>query len=267
MWRGSFLGLRRGRWSSVGHQLTSNKRPLSSVSASPITFYQYKICPFCNRVKAFLDYNKMAYRAIEVNPISKKEIKFSGFTKVPVATIGDHTMEDSMKIIEYLRDSSSLASNKTKVHELWTEDTEKWVQWSESKLAILLYPNITRTFGDSWKAFQYCDEVKSWSASERILNRYLGPVAMYLVSSKIKKKHGIVDEKSELDALLKEWTNALGTNRFLHGEKITLPDLMVFGVLRGIHELPAFSDLMSRNLPLKQWYQGVESSIGESNRV
>jgi microsomal prostaglandin-E synthase 2 len=259
MWRGSF-GLRR----LAGLQFSHNKRFSSSTPPSSITLYQYQICPFCNRVKAFLDYNKLAYQTIEVNPVSKKEIKFSGFKKVPVATIDNHTLEDSMKIIEYLRDSP-LVTKEMKIHELWTEDTEKWVRWSELKLAILLYPNITRTFGDSWKAFRYCGDVKTWSASERIVNRFLGPVAMYFASSKIKKKYGIVNEKSELDDLLNEWTNALGDKRFLHGDKITLPDLMVFGVLRGIHELPAFSDMMTRNHVLEQWYQSVENSMPRVN--
>jgi microsomal prostaglandin-E synthase 2 len=235
-----------------------------SPSPSSLVLYQYQICPFCNRVKAFLDYNRIPYETVEVNPITKKQIKFSGFKKVPIVTINSKdTMEDSMKIIEYLRDSS-LVSQDQNIHQLWTDDTEKWAKWSELKLAIVLYPNITGTLSDSWKAFRYCEDISSWSAAERLMNRYLGPVAMYLASSKIKKKYGIVDEKKELDESLKEWTNAIGSNQFLHGDKITLPDLMIFGVLRGIQELPAFPSMMEKNDVLESWYRRVELVIDQN---
>jgi microsomal prostaglandin-E synthase 2 len=240
----------------------STSIPTTSSSPLSLVLYQYQICPFCNRVKAFLDYNKIRYETVEVNPITKKQIKFSGFKKVPLVTMkqDNHTMEDSMKILEYIRDSS-IFSKDQKMRELWTDDTEKWAKWSELKLAIILYPNITGTFSDSWKAFRYCEDISSWSATERLMNRYLGPVAMYLASSKIKKKYGIVDEKKELDESLKEWTDAVGSNQFLHGDNITLPDLMVFGVLRGIQDLPVFATAMERNSALESWYNRVKLVI------
>ena len=41
-----------------------------------VQLYQYAICPFCNRVKAFFNYCGVKYDAIEVNPLTKKEIKW-----------------------------------------------------------------------------------------------------------------------------------------------------------------------------------------------
>uniref|UniRef100_A0A0N4Z675 Prostaglandin E synthase 2 n=1 Tax=Parastrongyloides trichosuri TaxID=131310 RepID=A0A0N4Z675_PARTI len=49
--------------------------------------YQYQTCPFCCKVRAFLDYYGFDYEIIEVNPLSRKEIKFApGQKKVPVVT-------------------------------------------------------------------------------------------------------------------------------------------------------------------------------------
>jgi microsomal prostaglandin-E synthase 2 len=42
----------------------------------PLQLYQYAICPFCNRVKALLDYMDIPYTAVEVNPLTKGEIKW-----------------------------------------------------------------------------------------------------------------------------------------------------------------------------------------------
>ena len=48
-----------------------------------VTLYQYQNCPFCGKVRAFLDYYGIDYTIVEVNPLWKKEISFSKYRKVP----------------------------------------------------------------------------------------------------------------------------------------------------------------------------------------
>ena len=45
---------------------------------------------------------------------------------------------------------------------------------------------------------------------------------------------------------LKEWIEALGSNKYLHGDKITMPDLMVYGVLKSISGLKTFDDIIQK---------------------
>jgi len=53
-----------------------------------ITLYQYYTCPFCCKVRAFLEYYGLEYNIVEVNPLSKKELKFSkSYRKVPIAIV------------------------------------------------------------------------------------------------------------------------------------------------------------------------------------
>ena len=52
-----------------------------------VTLYQFASCPFCNKVRTFLDYYGMTYNIVEVDPIFKKEIKFSEYRKVPIVVI------------------------------------------------------------------------------------------------------------------------------------------------------------------------------------
>lgn len=54
----------------------------------PITLYQYQSCPFCSKTRAFLDYYGIEYRKIEVNPLFKREMKFSSYRKVPFIIVG-----------------------------------------------------------------------------------------------------------------------------------------------------------------------------------
>jgi len=129
----------------------------------------------------------------------------------------------------------------------------------------MLYPNITRNFSESWDAFNYCGDVQSWSVVDRVSNRYLGPVAMLLANGKIKKKYGIVNERDELKEVCKEWTSAVAKSQskgpFLHGARVTMPDLMVFGVLKAIAGLSTFQEIMQEDPELMQWYVKVSDEV------
>lgn len=54
-----------------------------------IKIYQYQNCPFCCKVRAFLNYYNIPYEIIEVNPLTRSEIKFSKYRKVPIVIAND----------------------------------------------------------------------------------------------------------------------------------------------------------------------------------
>ena len=143
----------------------------------------------------------------------------------------------------------------------YPSDTKEWSDWADLKLAVMLYPNITRTMSESWECFGYIDDVKTWSMPNRAVTKALGTVAMSFANGKIKKKYGIVDERKELLICLQTWTNALAGKAFLHGDSITMPDILVFGVLRAIEGLQTFTFIMEENTELKAWYDRVKLKI------
>ena len=58
---------------------TSSRRCFSTAAsegAPSVEMFQYKICPFCNKAKALLSYANVPYQAVEVNPLTKAEIKW-----------------------------------------------------------------------------------------------------------------------------------------------------------------------------------------------
>lgn len=59
-------------------------RQLSLSGRLQLTLYQYKTCPFCSKVRAFLDFHALPYEVVEVNPVRRAEIKFSSYRKVPI---------------------------------------------------------------------------------------------------------------------------------------------------------------------------------------
>ena len=238
--------------------------------APAITVYQYKICPFCNRVKAYLDYLNIPYETVEVNPLSKSEISFSkDYRKVPLVTFGDQQVNDSEPIIEHIT-GNLVATKAANDRGFFSKDSKKWSEWSEKRLAVMLYPNITRNMSESWECFSYTQDVLEWNPLARIGTRIAGAAAMTLANGKIKKKYNIVDEREELSVVLMEWVDAVNASKdgpFLHGSVVTLPDLMVFGVLRSIEGLSTWVEIMNENPQLRAWYDSVNKVVPSCEMV
>lgn len=173
--------------------------------ASPsVTLYQYAICPFCHKAKAFLSYaNISQFEAIEVNPLTKAELKpWSGdYRKVPIAKIDGKQVNGSDEIVDALldhpyvieslkqkwndKDGKNNSSNKIMDMELFRGES-KWTDFAQKDLAALLYPNICSTLMDSYNAFNYVHNVKHFSFLQKISIQSIGSLAMYFAASKIK---------------------------------------------------------------------------------
>lgn len=82
-------------------------------SGLKLTLFQYQTCPFCCKVRAFLDYYGISYDVIEVDPVLRQSIKWSPYKKVPILVAktedGYQPLNDSTMIISalatYLRDN------------------------------------------------------------------------------------------------------------------------------------------------------------------
>lgn len=52
-----------------------------------VTLYQYQTCPFCCKVRAFLDFYGFSYDVIEVNSVTRSQTKWTNYRKVPFLVI------------------------------------------------------------------------------------------------------------------------------------------------------------------------------------
>ncbi|ESQ46724.1 hypothetical protein EUTSA_v10027850mg [Eutrema salsugineum] len=226
-----------------------------------VVLYQYEACPFCNKVKAFLDFNKIPYKIVEVNPMSKKEIKWSDYKKVPILTIDGEQLVDSSAIIDSLfqrMHPEILKSND--------DEETKWRKWVDNHLVHLLSPNIYRNTSEALESFDYITTHGNFSFTERLVAKYAGATAMYFVSKKLKKKYNITDERAALYEAAETWVDALKERPYLGGSKPNLADLAVFGVLRPIRYLRSGKDMVD-NTRIGEWYSRMENTVGEPSRI
>lgn len=49
-----------------------------------LILFQYRTCPFCCKVRAYLDSRGISYEIVEVDAVLRQAIKWSGYKKVPI---------------------------------------------------------------------------------------------------------------------------------------------------------------------------------------
>ena len=249
--------------------------------------YQYKICPFSNIAKVLLSYQMIPFQSIEVNPLTKAELGFSEkYRKVPIVTILDSAsttpaataVQQLNGTEEILSHNHLIANNKNDDNFASSDSSIRWQDFARTKLAPLLYPNICRTLGNSFQAFDYVhSDSNSFSAVQRYSIQYVGSVAMYFAASKIKQKYKIDDVQVALEETLEELESELSEvgSIFLRRSSSSttqephLGDLAVFGVLKGLEGLPLWNDIFDKDdlnstpkFPkMRQWYANVDEAV------
>ncbi|XP_022860210.1 prostaglandin E synthase 2 [Olea europaea var. sylvestris] len=245
---------------TLAEEVHAKEHVQSKFRPNDVVLYQYEACPFCNKVKAFLDYYDIPYKVVEVNPISKKEIKWSDYKKVPILMVDGDQMVDSSDIIDKLT---------KKIHpdvQLEDDEEKKWRGWVDNHLVHILSPNIYRSTSEALESFEYITSHGNFSFTERLTAKYAGAMAMYFVSKKLKKKYNITDERAALYEAGETWVDALKGREFLGGAKPNLGDLAVYGVLRPIRYLKSGRDMVEHTR-IGDWYTRMENAVGVSSRT
>jgi microsomal prostaglandin-E synthase 2 len=253
-----------------------------------IILYQYDVCPFCCKVKTFLDYHNLPYTCIEVNPLTKGELKWSKYKKVPVVVIDGEQVNDSSAIISRLaaeiEADSGGGSNKKKksaAAAAWkslissaaakkenSAEEEKWRRWVDDHLVKVITTNIYRNAKESFQTFNYITENGNFNIVTRQAARVVGATTMWAIAGRLKKKYGVEgDVREALYEAADTWVEALGSDRvFMGGEEPNLADLAVFGVVRSVVGTDTFNDVM-HNSEIGKWYEQMMKQVGESSRV
>lgn len=237
-----------------------------------VELYQYEACPFCCKVKAYLDYHKIPYKIIEVNPVFKREMKHSNYKKVPFLIVNGIQVNDSSNIINEIHNLLNPGYFDFQNLEPSTREQRErelhWRSWVDRRLVHLLPPNIYRTYSESIQAFDYITDVANFSWSQKIAAKWGGSTVMYAVSKRLKTKYNIVDERKELYDSMNLWMDEIATTGkpFLGGDSPNMADLQVYGVLTSIEGLDTFHD-MRKNTKSGVWYDRMKEAVGTSSRL
>ncbi|XP_015116060.1 prostaglandin E synthase 2 [Diachasma alloeum] len=184
--------------------IPASRQALSPVDSTglKLTLFQYQTCPFCCKVRTFLDYYGISYDVVEVDPVLRKEIKWSKYRKVPILLAkvdgGYQPLNDSSMIVSLL--ASYLNDKSHKINELATYfpniavndekgyreeivnkyflmyqgsvpkdrtlddivEERKWRQWADDVFVHTLSPNVYRTIQEAYQTFNWFSEIGRW---------------------------------------------------------------------------------------------------------
>lgn len=255
--------LRVNTSTNVPKMLFSSLVP-SVPSNSDVLMFSYKICPFCCKAKAVMNYFNTLYSEVEVSPLTKKQINWSkDYKKVPIAVFSDGKVVcDSSAIIEELLSRNKL--NENQMNSFTSDDARHWEQWSTDRLAILMYPNMTRSYKECRELLSYYSKVEGVGMLDAFLVQNVGALGMTFAHGKIKKKYGLEDERAALWEALDEFINKLNAEshkKYLGGDSPNLGDVSIFGVLSAAEDLKLFHEMMARNERLGIWMSDMANTI------
>jgi len=252
---------------------------LTELPKEPVTLYQYEVCPFCNKLRAFLDYNNIAYKVVEVNPLTKTEIKGmrknkEGKLKVPIVMVPgspEQMIESDDIINEFQRLLDERPGNKSWFgagkRESEDDATAAWRKWVNDRFVHILTVNIYRSVDESFETFEYITDQGNFSFLAREAARYGGAGIMYFVSKNMKKKRDLPgEERPHLYEAAHEWIKGMEGKDYHGGKKPDLADLSVYGVIRTIEGMQTFKDMMA-NTDIGPWYYRVKEAVGSSARA
>ena len=271
----------------------------SSVPSPAVTLYQYKICPFCCKTKAIMKYASIPYAAVEVNPLTKAELKAlstslgekptkesPSYLKVPVAVFhsglgaaplrvnGSTTIVSSLSSLPEFSSlrSAYLSSSGSTSRSFDDATAQSWLTWCDDSLSVKIYPVLTQSFSSSLRSFSYMDDVKTFTPLSAMTAKYLGAVAMVFGRSRLQKKYGITDPNASLRLEIKHWSEKAlldGKAQFEGGKAPSVADCGVFGVLKGLQgtcdegQKGNWHEEIVRGDPVvRAWYERMDKLIG-----
>lgn len=236
-----------------------------------LVLYQYQTCPFCNKVRAYLDSINIPYTVVEVNPLTKAQLKFSQeYKKVPVLTIDSIQLNDSTQIITTINNYIQQLKQQSNNNINSNSSESEWRDWVDNSLLPLTAPNLYRNWSESLESFSYINEQSEFPKSTQLANKYIGAAVMYLLSKyKLKKKYSITDEREAIYRITnQQWINTgLNKQQYRGGSAPDLSDISAFGVYRSLMGFSTGKDLLNSNntsIEFINWYKRMESIIGNS---
>ena len=226
-----------------------------------ITLYHFELCPYCQKVCAGLDLKGLAYRKVQVNPVSKKELpKLPDMAprKVPVIVVDGELRWDSTTILEFLDERFPGPVRFLPTDPARHDKAKEIESWVDDALIFAIPTVIYGTWGEALKAAQITARTSNFGLLQNVMVRAGGSVIMHEVSKRILAKRGQTDGRAWLSREIDRFEAWLGDDPFVCGTEATMGDVATHGALTCIREFPAFETLMQRPR-LRAWYDRVEA--------
>mmetsp|Transcript_6163 Transcript_6163/g.14064 ORF Transcript_6163/g.14064 Transcript_6163/m.14064 type:complete len:307 (-) Transcript_6163:88-1008(-) len=247
-------------------------RAAASREAAGLQLYRYTTCPYCGKVKAFLDYFRIPHEAVEVEPMFKSQLARSEYKKLPQLQFGADSgawLVDSDCIVDTMAKSLGLEA------QLRDPEVQKWRSWARDSLVRHVTLNINRSLSSAWQGYSYIDAFDTIPLVNKLFLKVVGAPVMYMVATKktfptLVKAGELKDNDdwrtvfhAQVDRFVDEVP--LTSKRPFHGgQKPDLADLDVYGVLQSIRGHDVYRDMLE-NTKIRDWIHRMDAATGKAS--
>ncbi|HMR05321.1 MAG TPA: glutathione S-transferase family protein [Polyangiaceae bacterium] len=235
-----------------------------------VTLYQFELCPFCHKVKAALDVKGIAYRKVEVNPMTKAELPelpAEAPKKVPVIECDGEVVFDSTTIMNYLEqrfsDEFALSPDEGGAARARSDEVEAWV---DDTFAMALPTVIYGSWGEALKAAQVTARTSNFGLLHNVGVRAGGPMIMHQVAKRILKKNGKKNGHAWVAESLDRFEEWLGDEDFVGGAAVSMGDVAMHGAVSCVRDFPVFKEIMQRPR-MAAWFTRVQALRLERSKL
>ncbi|RNF26966.1 glutathione-S-transferase/glutaredoxin [Trypanosoma conorhini] len=241
-----------------------------------LVLYRYSTCPFCGMAKAFLDYAKIPYKCVEVEPMLKREISAFAYKKVPQLQFNVHghngpILADSEIIV------NTLAQHVGMGKQLKDPEITEWRAWARGPMVRLLTVDFNSSLYRAWSGYSYINDIDTIPYANKLFLKVVGAPVMYLVAQYVTKprllKSGHLregeDAKERLHGEIKTFVEKAlldGKKRFHGGSKPDLVDLDTYGVLQSVRGHRVYEEIV-QSTAIKPWLDGMDEELGRVSRA
>lgn len=233
-----------------------------------LTLYQFELCPYCHKVRAGLELKGLAYRKVEVNPITKKELPplAAGLPrKVPVLQSGTDTVADSTDILAYLDEKLPGKARFSPADDAKRKHSAEIEEWVDSELIYALPTVIYGTWGEALKAAQVTARSSNFGFFQNLGVRAGGSLIMHQVSKRLLAKRGKTDAHRWVEESMDQFERWLGDQAFVTGDELSLGDVAMHGAMSCVRGFPVYGEMIRRPR-VAAWFDRVQA-MRDANRA
>lgn len=233
-----------------------------------IELFRYTTCPYCGKAKAFLDYFRVPYEAIEVEPMFKSQLVPSEYKKLPQLRFGG---EGGVWLVDSDHIVNTLAPLLGLEKQLTDPEVERWRNWARESLVRHVTLNINRTLLSAWEGYRYIDSFDTIPLANKLFLKVVGAPVMYMVATKktypTLVKAGELKDSDDWRSVFHQQVNhfvdeALKTQQFHGGRSPDLADLDVYGVLQSIRGHDVYRDMVA-STRIGPWLEKMDAAVAQ----
>ena len=237
------------------------------------SLHQFTLSPYSIKVRRILDYKKLPYRTVEVNPFARGEIiRISGQRGVPVlveegltaAESAGHSaaqagapivVSDSTRIASYLDARYPAppifpAGAEARARVALLED------WSDETFAGDLIPFKIFTAGNARRMVSQSKVFYPPRWDYELLYP-LGPFVLHRLAARRRRGRSLSDLQRDYERDLDLLETTAAASPYLAGDRPTVFDFAVWGLLRTMEGLQG-EELLARRNCLAAWYERMK---------